>query len=176
MTMAGFDATPLEEMPLSSDEPAPTTVGKPAYPVAASDSQLEEIRTLIRTLQGADASTDWKARQGPVGHAGRDAHEDDRRDVAREARPRADNARLERRGGRITLGVVGRHLGLPCSRCGRRERTSEDLYRLVLPDGWTLEDLGPWRERGLTVRQLAELGIRIRKLCLACQSSEDGKP
>jgi hypothetical protein len=63
MTMAGFDATPVEEMPLSSEEPAPAAAtGKPADPVAASDSQLEELRTLIRTLQGADADTDWKAR------------------------------------------------------------------------------------------------------------------
>ena len=62
MTMAGFDATPLEEMPLSTDEPAPTATGKPADPVAASDSQLEELRTLIRTLEGADPETDWKAR------------------------------------------------------------------------------------------------------------------
>ena len=76
----------------------------------------------------------------------------------------------------MTIGVVGRHLGLPCSRCGRRERTSDDLYRLVLPDGSTLEDLGPWREHGLTVRQLVALGVRVEKLCLACQSSEDGKP
>jgi hypothetical protein len=76
----------------------------------------------------------------------------------------------------MTIGVVRGDHGLRCARCGRRERTSDDLYRLVLPDGWTLEDLGPWRERGLTVRQLDELGIRIRKLCLACQWREDGKP
>jgi hypothetical protein len=75
----------------------------------------------------------------------------------------------------MTIGVIRSDQGLQCSRCGRRERTSDDLYRLVLPDGWTLEDLGPWRERGLTVRQLDELGVRIRKLCLACQSLEDGK-
>jgi len=76
----------------------------------------------------------------------------------------------------VTIGVIGRHLGLPCSRCGRRERTSDDLYRLVLPAGWTPDDLGPWRGRGLTIRQLVELGVRVEKLCLACQSSEDGKP
>ena len=61
MTMAGFDTTPAEEMPVPSDEPA-TATGKPADPVAASDSQLEELRALIRTLQGADPDTDWKAR------------------------------------------------------------------------------------------------------------------
>ena len=76
----------------------------------------------------------------------------------------------------MTIGAVHRHPGLPCSRCGRRERTSGGLYRLALPDGWALEDLGPWRERGLTIRQLAELGVGIEKLCLACQSREDGKP
>jgi hypothetical protein len=62
MTMAGFDATPVEEMPLSSDEPAPPSAGKPADPVAASDSQLEELRTLIRTLESADPETGWKSR------------------------------------------------------------------------------------------------------------------
>jgi hypothetical protein len=76
----------------------------------------------------------------------------------------------------MTLGVVRPMLGLPCSRCGRRERTADDLYRLVLPGGWGFEDLGPWRGRGLTIRQLVELDVRIEKLCLACQSSEDGKP
>jgi hypothetical protein len=75
----------------------------------------------------------------------------------------------------MTIGVVRPLLGLPCSRCGRRERTADDLYRLVLPDGWTLEELGPWRERGLTIRQLAVLGVKIEKLCLACHSGEDGK-
>jgi hypothetical protein len=38
------------------------------------------------------------------------------------------------------------------------------------------DELRPWLERGLTVRQLAEQGVRIEKLCLGCQSSEDGKP
>jgi hypothetical protein len=74
----------------------------------------------------------------------------------------------------VTIGVIRSHQGLPCSRCGRRERTGDDLYRLFLPEWWTLDDLGPWRGRGLTVRQLAELGVRIEKLCLACQSREDG--
>jgi hypothetical protein len=73
----------------------------------------------------------------------------------------------------VTIGVVRRHQGLPCSRCGRRERTADDLYRLVLPDRW---DLRPWRERGLTIRQLVNQGVQIEKLCLACQSSEEGKP
>jgi hypothetical protein len=76
----------------------------------------------------------------------------------------------------MTIDVVCNDQGLRCSRCGRRKRTADDLYRLVLPDGWTLEDFRPWRERGLTVRQLDELGVRIRKLCPACQSQEDGKP
>lgn len=74
----------------------------------------------------------------------------------------------------MTIGVIRSDQGLRCSRCGRRERTANDLYRLILPAGWTLENLGPWRQHGLTVRQLVELGVRIEKLCLACQSSEDG--
>ena len=76
----------------------------------------------------------------------------------------------------MTIGVLRAHQRVPCSRCGRRERTADDLYRLILPAGWTLEDLRPWRERGLAVRQLVGLGVRIEKVCLACQSSEDGSP
>jgi hypothetical protein len=60
VALAGYAAASGEEMPPPSDEPA--TTGKPADPVAASDSQLEQIRTLIRTLQGADSETDWKVR------------------------------------------------------------------------------------------------------------------
>jgi hypothetical protein len=75
----------------------------------------------------------------------------------------------------VTIGVLRRDLGIPCSRCGRRERMDEDRYRLVLPEGWSLNGLRPWTERGLTIRQLAR-AVRIEKLCLACQSSEDGKP
>ena len=76
----------------------------------------------------------------------------------------------------MTSELIRRQPGLPCSRCGRRERTVDDLYRLVLPDGWTFRDLRPWRERGLAIRQLVDFGIRIEKLCLACQSRDDGKP
>lgn len=75
----------------------------------------------------------------------------------------------------MTIGVLRPDLGIPCARCGRRERTGDDLYRLVLPEGWTLAGLRPWVERGLTIRQLAS-AVRIEKLCLACQSREDGKP
>jgi hypothetical protein len=75
----------------------------------------------------------------------------------------------------VTIAVSYRQ-PLRCSRCGNRTRTADDLYWLRLPKGWTLEELGPWLERGLTVRQLAEQGVRIEKLCLGCQSSEDGKP
>jgi hypothetical protein len=35
---------------------------RPTDPVAATEPQLEELRTLIRTLQGADPDTDWRAR------------------------------------------------------------------------------------------------------------------
>lgn len=75
----------------------------------------------------------------------------------------------------MTIGALRNDLGIPCACCGRRERTADDLYRLVLPEGWTPNGLNPWLERGLTIRQLAK-AVRIEKVCLACQSSEDGKP
>jgi hypothetical protein len=61
VALAGYDAASAEEMPPPSDEAA-TSAGKPADPVAARDSQFEELHTLIRTLEGADPDTDWKAR------------------------------------------------------------------------------------------------------------------
>jgi hypothetical protein len=74
----------------------------------------------------------------------------------------------------VTIAVSYRQ-PLRCSRCGNRTRTGDDLYRLFLPDWWILEDLAPWREPGLTVRQLVELGVRIEKTCLACQSRDGGR-
>jgi hypothetical protein len=72
------------------------------------------------------------------------------------------------------LGVLRRDLGLPCSRCGRRERTADDRYRLVLPLGWSLNALRLWTEpRGLTIRELNRV-IRIEKICLGCQDDKRG--
>jgi hypothetical protein len=75
----------------------------------------------------------------------------------------------------VTIGALRHELGIPCSRCGSRVRASEDRYRVILPPGWGLAGLRPWTERGLTIRQLNR-AIRIEKVCLACQSLEDGKP
>jgi hypothetical protein len=61
VALAGYDAASAEEIPPVVDEDAERPA-RPADPVAATDSQLEEIRTLIRTLQGADPDTDWRAR------------------------------------------------------------------------------------------------------------------
>jgi hypothetical protein len=73
----------------------------------------------------------------------------------------------------VTIGALRSEIGIPCSRCGRRERTDDDRYRLVLPEGWTLNGLRPWTERGLTIRQLSR-AIAIEKVCLVCQTSKDG--
>jgi hypothetical protein len=55
--LAGYEGAAAEEMP-PDEERAP----RPADPVAATDEQLGEISALIRTLQGADPDTDWRAR------------------------------------------------------------------------------------------------------------------
>jgi hypothetical protein len=55
--LAGYEGAAAEEM-LPDEERAP----RAADPVAATDEQLGEIGALIRTLQGADPDTDWKAR------------------------------------------------------------------------------------------------------------------
>jgi hypothetical protein len=64
VALAGYDAASAEEMPPLSDEPEPERGqrARPADPVAATAGQREELRTLIRTLEGADADTDWRAR------------------------------------------------------------------------------------------------------------------
>jgi hypothetical protein len=66
VALAGYDAAAAEEMPTPVDDagpqPEPERPKRPADPVAATSEQREELRTLIRTLQGADADTDWKAR------------------------------------------------------------------------------------------------------------------
>jgi hypothetical protein len=62
VVLAGYEPAGAEELP-SEAEPAPRSERKsPADPVAATRQQLEEIRTLIRTLDGADAAIDWRAR------------------------------------------------------------------------------------------------------------------
>jgi hypothetical protein len=58
MHLAGFDATPAEEMPAASPEPS----GSRAAPVEATDEQNTEIRGLIDQLAGIEPTTDWAAR------------------------------------------------------------------------------------------------------------------
>jgi hypothetical protein len=62
VALAGYDAAAAEEMPPPADGPESERPARPANPVAATGEQREKLRTLIRTLQGADADTDWKAR------------------------------------------------------------------------------------------------------------------
>jgi hypothetical protein len=60
MELAGFDATPAEEIPADEHEPS-----KPSSPVEGAEpsaEQLEEIRTLVRTLAGIDPDIDWSQR------------------------------------------------------------------------------------------------------------------
>jgi hypothetical protein len=72
----------------------------------------------------------------------------------------------------VTVETAPARQGLRCIGCHRLERTVDDLYRLVLPDGSSAGALEPWRERGLTIRELVALGVRIEKTCLACQSKD----
>jgi hypothetical protein len=59
VTLAGYDATPLEEMPTeSAGEPAKP----PTAPVHPTTEQRAEIETLIRTLEGADPEKNWRER------------------------------------------------------------------------------------------------------------------
>jgi hypothetical protein len=62
VALAGYDAAAAEETPTPVEESDPERPARRADPVAATREQREELRTLIRTLQGADADTDWKER------------------------------------------------------------------------------------------------------------------
>jgi hypothetical protein len=62
VALAGYAAASAEEMPPIADAPEPEPPTRPADPVAATAEQREELRTLIRTLQGSNADADWRAR------------------------------------------------------------------------------------------------------------------
>jgi hypothetical protein len=60
MELAGFDATPAEEMP--ADEHGPPTPSSPVDGTEPSAEQLEEVRALVRTLAQIEPETDWSMR------------------------------------------------------------------------------------------------------------------
>jgi hypothetical protein len=64
VVLAGYEPAGAEEIP-SEPERVPRSDSErvsPADPVAATRMQLDEIATLIRTLDGTDAAIDWRAR------------------------------------------------------------------------------------------------------------------
>jgi hypothetical protein len=70
VVLAGYEPAGAEEIPIEN-ESAPRSEPErpsPADPVAATRTQLDEIATLIRTLDGADPAIDWRARA--LEHAG----------------------------------------------------------------------------------------------------------
>ena len=70
VVLAGYEPAGAEEIPSEPEStlrPDSERVS-PADPAAATHGQLEEIRTLIRTLDGADPAIDWRARA--LEHAG----------------------------------------------------------------------------------------------------------
>jgi hypothetical protein len=60
MQLAGFEATPAEELVVEEPEPLPRSA--PAAPVEATREQLGEIGDLIATLAELEPDVDWKAR------------------------------------------------------------------------------------------------------------------
>jgi hypothetical protein len=58
MQLAGFEATPAEEIP----QEAPSKPSSPVGGAEPSKEQLEEIQTLVRTLKAIDLETDWSER------------------------------------------------------------------------------------------------------------------
>jgi hypothetical protein len=63
-------------------------------------------------------------------------------------------------------------LGIPCVRRGGRRRNRDDLYHLILPPEWTLDDVRRWGECGSTVRLLHMCGVRVERVCVGCQTRE----
>ena len=65
VVLAGYEPAGAEEIPNEPETTAPrsdTERTSQAAPVAATPKQREEIKTLIRTLDGADPAIDWRAR------------------------------------------------------------------------------------------------------------------
>jgi hypothetical protein len=60
VVLAGYEATAAEEMPADQDEQPRSS--SPVEGAEPSPEQLEEIRTLVRTLARIDRETDWPAR------------------------------------------------------------------------------------------------------------------
>jgi hypothetical protein len=61
---------------------------------------------------------------------------------------------------------------IACARCNGRRRNRDDLYHLILPPDWTLDDIRRWCERGSTARLLHMCGVRIERTCVGCQAKE----
>jgi hypothetical protein len=64
VVLAGYEPAGAEEIPSEPESAGHSNSGRtrPADPVAPTRKQLEEIRTLIHTLDGADPAVDWRAR------------------------------------------------------------------------------------------------------------------
>jgi hypothetical protein len=67
VVLAGYEPAGAEEIPTEPESARPER-SSPAAPVAATQAQLEEIVTLIRSLDSADPAIDWRARA--LEHAG----------------------------------------------------------------------------------------------------------
>jgi hypothetical protein len=62
VVLAGYEPAGAEEIPSEPDEPHAKKPGSPAAPVNMTPEQSAEIAVLLRTLDGIDPGTDWKAR------------------------------------------------------------------------------------------------------------------
>jgi hypothetical protein len=63
VVLAGYEPAGAEEIPSEPEQARPDSERRsPADPVAATKSQREEIKTLLRTLEHADPAIDWQAR------------------------------------------------------------------------------------------------------------------
>jgi hypothetical protein len=63
--------------------------------------------------------------------------------------------------------------GIRCARCGSRTRHADDRYHLLIPEGWTLEDVHAWGEDGLTLAYLRLRGVRVLRFCAGCGEREE---
>lgn len=70
------------------------------------------------------------------------------------------------------MSAITETLGTRCLRCGGRRRNRDDLYHLIVPPEWTLDDIQRWGERGSTVRLLHMCGVRVERVCIGCQIGE----
>jgi hypothetical protein len=61
---------------------------------------------------------------------------------------------------------------IACRGCGAGFKSGDDLYHLILPSTWTIDDVRAWGDEGATISWLHNRGVRVDRICVGCQTKE----